>query len=181
MPKTAEPFEDMLTGGHPNSLGRTIEVVETVLAKPDRFEELFRCYRSDDAVVRLRVSNAMKRVEAERHDLLVPYIDRFIDEIGNLDQPSAQWTLAQLFDRLAGDMTKAQRTGALKIMKRNLDNHDDWIVLNATIETLASWAVDDGPLKKWIKPRLQRLAADKRKSVASRSKKKLKALGFAQA
>ncbi|MEM7722613.1 MAG: hypothetical protein AAF376_09580 [Pseudomonadota bacterium] len=104
-----ERFETMLTGGHPNSLGRTIEVVELVLAQPNRFEELFACYRSDDAVVRLRVSNAMKRVEAEAHHLLVPYVDRFIAEIGALDQASAQWTLAQLFGRLSQDMTEPQR------------------------------------------------------------------------
>ncbi len=62
----------MLTGGHPNSLGRTKEVVEMVLADPDRFDELFGCYASEDEVVRLRTSNAVKRVEAARHDLLVP-------------------------------------------------------------------------------------------------------------
>lgn len=101
----------MLTGGHPNSLGRTIEVVEMVLADPDRFADLFACYGSADAVVRLRVSNAMKRVDADRHDLLVPYLDRFIDQVGALDQASAQWTLAQLFDRLSGDMNAAQRGG----------------------------------------------------------------------
>ena len=36
-----ERFEDMLTGGHPNSLGRTIEVVDQVLANPTKIEELF--------------------------------------------------------------------------------------------------------------------------------------------
>ena len=37
----SEPFVDMLTGGHPNSLGRTIEVVDQVLATPDRIDELY--------------------------------------------------------------------------------------------------------------------------------------------
>lgn len=64
-----ERFEAMLSGGHPNSLGRTVEVVAKVLERPERFEELFRCYQSDDAVVRLRTSSAMKRVEAENHAL----------------------------------------------------------------------------------------------------------------
>ena len=81
-----ESLEEMLTGGHSNSLGNTVEVVEIVLASPSRFDELFGCYRSSDEVVRLRMSNAMKRIEAERHDLLVPYVDRFISEIGELDQ-----------------------------------------------------------------------------------------------
>jgi len=52
-------FEKRLKGGHPNSLGNTIEVVEEVLAKNDLFNELFNCYFSNDEVVRLRTSNAM--------------------------------------------------------------------------------------------------------------------------
>ena len=74
---------------------------------------------------------------------MVLYIDRFIEEIGALDQASAQWTLAQLFARLFGDMSKAQKAGALQIVKRNLAQHSDWIVLNASIETLSDWARSD--------------------------------------
>ncbi len=172
----AETFEDMLTGGHPNSLGRTLEVVDLVLADTGRFDELYGCYQSQDAVVRLRTSNAMKRVEAERHDLMVPYIDRLIAEIGELDQASAQWTLAQLFARLSDDMDTTQRAAALAIMKRNLEMHDDWIVLNATMETLAAWAGQDAKLAQWLRPHLKRLSADSRKSIASRVSKKLRAL-----
>ena len=171
----SEPFETMLTGGHPNSLGRTVEVVDTVLADPSRMEELFLCYQSADEVVRLRVSNALKRIEAERHDLVLPYIDRLITQIGALDQPSAQWTLAQLFDRFAGDMTKEQRAGALAIMQRNLAEHDDWIVLNTTIETLATWSQTDPSLEAWLRPHLERLSKDPRKSVSKRASKHLRA------
>ena len=172
----AESLEDMLTGGHPNSLGRTVEVVELVLADPDRFEELFGCYESADAVVRLRTSSAMKRIEAERHDLLVPHIDRFIDEIGALDQASAQWTLAQLFARLATDLDPAQRDRALQIMRRNLEHHHDWIVLNTTMETLTDWAGEDAELADWLRPHLERLSGDGRKSVAKRGSRMLVAL-----
>ena len=171
-----EAFEAMLTGGHPNSLGRTIEVVERVLSDTRRFEELFQCYQSKDEIVRLRVSNAMKRVERERPDLLVPYIDRFISEIGGLDQASAQWTLAQLFDRLSQSLSAAQRQGALAIMKRNLAEHSDWIVLNASIETLSKWAIGNLELTVWLRPHLDRLSADPRKSVAKRATKALLSL-----
>ena len=57
-----ETFEGMLTGGHHNSLGRTVEVAEQVLAQPNCLEALFSCYNSDDDVVRLRTSSAIKRV-----------------------------------------------------------------------------------------------------------------------
>ena len=172
----AETFEEMLTGGHPNSLGRTIEVVDLVLANPERLAELFACYRSADAVVRLRTSSALKRVEGARQDLLVPYLDRLIDEIGPLDQASAQWTLAQLFARLSADMDAQQRAGALEILQRNLATHDDWIVLNTTIETLSGWAAGDTALMNWLLPHLRRLSSDRRRSVSARARKALQRL-----
>lgn len=172
-----ETFEEMLAGGHPNSLGRTIEVVDAVLMDRRRLDELFECYASDDPVVRLRTSNAFKRVAVEKDDWLVPYIDRFVEDIGELDQASAQWTLAQLFQKLAAKMTDRQQAAALKIMKRNLAKHDDWIVLNWTIEVLSNWAKSDVKLERWLMPHLERLANDKRKSVAGRAKKKLALLG----
>ena len=173
----SEPFEHMLTGGHPNSLGRTLEVVGLVLADTRRMDELFDCYTSADEVVRLRVSNAMRRVQAERPDLILPYIDRLIGEIGALDQPSAQWTLPKLFAGAARDMTDDQRARARALVQRNLADHDDWIVLNNSIEYLAALADDDGNLRKWLIPHLQRLTAETRKSVARRAEKAVKALG----
>ncbi len=171
-----EGFEDMLTGGHPNSLGRTVEVVEAVLADPPRIEELFGCYQSTDEVVRLRVSNALRRVQAERPDLILPLIDRLIGEIGALDQPSAQWSLPKLFEGAAADMTAKQADAALTIVKRNLAHHDDWIVLNNSIEYLAVKARDDAELKTWLLPHLVRLEKDRRKSVAKRAAKHRAAL-----
>lgn len=173
-----QAFEQMLAGGHPNSLGRTIEVVDIVLAQPERFEELFDCYRSPDRVVRLRTSKAMKRIEMRRPDLLQPYLDRFIAEVGKLDQASAQWTLAQLFDRLWSSMSTKQKHAALDIMMRNLKNYDDWIVLNTTIHTLSRRAKTDQSLADWLRPQLERLSADARTSVASRAAKSLRALAI---
>ena len=172
----AENLETMLKGGHPNSLGRTLEVVELVLGNPDRFEELFATYGSADEVVRLRTSNAMKRIDQRNRALVLPYIDRFIGEVGQLDQASAQWTLAQLLARWTPQLTDPQRRGALTILKRNLTKHTDWIVLNATMETLADWSANDPDLARWLKPHLQRLQSDGRKSVAAKAAKALRTL-----
>ena len=168
-----EPFEAMLTGGHPNSLGRTAEVVEAVMADPGRFDELFDCYGSADDVVRLRVSSAMKRLTGTRRELILGALDRLIRDIGILDQASAQWTLAQIFGWLEADMTAEQKSAALKIMQRNLAGHRDWIVLNHTMETLAGWAAHDRALGEWLRPHLERLSKDSRKSVSRRALRKL--------
>jgi len=171
-----ERFEDMLSGGHPNSLGRTEEVVDLVLADPARLSELYGCYQSEDAVVRLRVSSAMKRVQAARRALLIPYYGRLIEEIGALDQASAQWTLAILFNVGWPDMTAAQRARAKALVQRNLAEHDDWIVLNTSIDVLTGWAREDVDLRSWLQPHLDRLCRDKRKSVSKRAEKALSAL-----
>ena len=62
-------------------------------------------------------------------------------------------------------------------MKRNLEHHDDWIVLNTTMETLVKWAGADADLATWLRPHLLSLCNDRRKSVASRASKMLRALG----
>lgn len=173
MSTSHETFEQMLTGGHPNSLGRTIEVVDLVLADQPRFEELFNCYFSADEVVRLRTSNGVRRVCTQHADWLVPYIDRLLTEIAAIDQASTQWTLAKLFEMLKPSMTAEQFAAAQAIVQRNLANHTDWIVLNNSMEALFSWSREDEALADWLKPHLERLTGDKRKSVAGRARKLL--------
>ena len=92
----AGPLGLIASLGKPNSLGNTVAVVADVLAHPNAFDELFACYFDEDELVRLRVSNAMKRIAAKRPELLVPYLDRFLDEVAYIPQASTQWTLAQL-------------------------------------------------------------------------------------
>lgn len=169
-------FEKRLKGGHPNSLGNTVEVVEEVLQTPSLFAALFRCYFSDDEVVRLRVSNAMKRICKAEKTLITPYLDRFLNEISRIDQASTQWTLAQLFLALEKDMTVHQKAKAVEIMKKNLAEHDDWIVLNQTMETLGRWAKSDTELAVWLQSHLERLSKDSRKSVTNKAMKTIRIL-----
>jgi hypothetical protein len=173
---TRESFETMLTGDHPNSLGRTVEVVSIVLKNEEKLAELYACYFSKDEVVRLRTSNAMKRICAEHPEWLVPYLDKFISEVAGIKQASTQWTLAQLFNSLASRMSEGQKKKAVKVMKQNLEASNDWIVQNQTMQTLADWATTDEALKEWLEPQLDNLADDERKSVSGRDKKLRKAL-----
>lgn len=164
-------FENRLTRGHPNSLGETPVIVAEVLSNPDLFDALFHCYFSKDETVRLRTSNAMKRICQAQKGLLLPYLHRFLEEVASIEQASTQWTLAQLFNSLAKDMSDSQKAKAQEIMKRNLESYSDWIVLNTTLETLGRWAKEDSSLKIWLLPHLERLSKDSRKSVAKRASK----------
>ncbi len=164
-------FEQLLTGGHPNSLGNTQEVVDQVLADRQKLEELYQCYFSHDEVVRLRTSSAMKRICKEHPKWLVPYLDKLLAVISQIDQASTQWTLAILFNGLAPEMSESQWHTAKEHLKHNLAHHQDWIVLNTTMDTLGQWAKEDRQLRNWMFPHLQRLKQDDRKSVARKAEK----------
>ncbi|MEM6766234.1 MAG: hypothetical protein AAF824_03535 [Bacteroidota bacterium] len=169
-------FEDMLKGGHPNSLGRTLQVVEMVEHDPSLMEELYACYRSEDEVVRLRTSNAFKRITKSHKDWVTPYLDKFLHEISELDQASARWTLAQICLLMTYDMTAEQMNRAKEVLKHNLTTQTDWIVLTQTMETLGKWAKKDIILKKWMLPHLEKHTQDNRKSVAGKAQKILSLL-----
>ncbi len=166
-----ETFEAMLTGGHPNSLGRTLEVVDTVLADRSRFADLYQCYFSDDEIVRLRVSNAVKRVTIEHPDWTMDFMHGLQSDVAAIDQASTQWTLALLFDLTRDLLSDSQTARAKEIMKQNLAHHDDWIVLNNSMKVLGKWAKGDADLAEWLKPHAERLKNDPRKSVASNARK----------
>ncbi|MDD9910339.1 MAG: hypothetical protein OXR62_11685 [Ahrensia sp.] len=172
-----ETFEQMLTGGHPNSLGRTLEVVDTVLADRAKQAELYQCYFSDDEIVRLRVSNAMKRVTIEHPDWTMDFMDGLQSDVAAIDQASTQWTLALLFNLTKDLLSDAQTDRGKEIMKRNLAQHNDWIVLNNSMQVLFEWSGDDPDLAVWLKPHLERLTGETRKSVAGRATKLLAKLG----
>ena len=172
----SESFEKMLTGGHPNSLGRTLEVVELILQDKKRVAELLDTYSSPDEVVRLRVSNALKRICKEHPDWIYPYTDILLSKIAKINQASTQWTLATLFRLLSPSLTIEQKDLAIQHLKHNLDTHKDWIVINTTMETLFTWSKDNPPLTEWLIPRLKKFQQDTHKSISGRATKYLIAL-----
>ncbi|NRA66042.1 MAG: hypothetical protein HRU19_16255 [Pseudobacteriovorax sp.] len=172
-----ESYESMLSGGHPNSLGRTLEVVADVEKDlPSHLPLLFACYRSKDTVVRLRTSNAFKRLFRAYPDQFKAYASKFLKKLPTLSQPSADWTLMQLCFEGDEYLSKAQRLKAVEYGKLLIKDSDDWIVQNASIQALSFWALDDAKLRRWLKPKLSKLSQSKRKSVANRAKKALEQL-----
>lgn len=169
-------YKEALTGGHPNSLGNTLQVVAHVLENEHHLDALFDLFLQEDQIVRLRASNALKRVHAEKPEWFKSRVGRLFSDMLPLDQASTQWTLCQMFDRLSASLSDQQRMRAISHMKHLIEHHQDWIVLNSVIEVLAGWADEDQALKDYLKPQLERHALDSRKSVANRAKKKLKLL-----
>lgn len=164
----------VLSGGDPRSLGRTEDVVRLVLRSPRRIGELFECQFVDDEVVRMRASDALEKVCQARPDLLEPFTRRLLDEVATIDQPSVQWHLAQILAALP--LAGSDRRRAIAVLKRNLARSDDWIVINLTLEALASFAQTSPKLRKTLVNLLREYVHDPRKSVAKRANKLLAVL-----
>lgn len=163
----------MLRGGHPNSLGRTEEVVDVVLADRAVLDELFAAIADPDAVVRMRVGDALEKVCRERPEWFTGHADRLLGEIGRIDQPSVQWHVAQMLQHLRADLSDAQASAATALLQHNLVGSTDWIVLNVTMDVLTDWASRDVELAGWLSGELERLRHDRRASVAKRAAKRL--------
>lgn len=171
-----EPFTDLLAGGRPNSLGRTHEVVDLVLADRSRLEELFVALGDPDVLVRLRVGDALEKVCREQPGWFVPHVDRLIDDVGRIEQPSVQWHVAQMLDHLRVDLSEEQARRATALLQDDLTGSTDWIVLNVTMDVLTGWAGNDQQLARWLAPVLERLRSDRRSSVAKRAARRLEEL-----
>lgn len=170
-------FEDTLTGGHHNSLGNTVAVAEQVNADRSLLAELIATYASDDEVVRLRVSSALKRVAWENPKWIHAEIGTIMSWVERLKQPSAQWSVGQMLLALGPLLSPSERERAVALMKNHIEESRDWIVLNHTMETLAQWAHDDDELEAWLIPHLAQFAEDPRKSIAKRAQRLLGGFG----
>ena len=166
-------FADTLTGGHPNSLGRTEEVVGIVLTDHARLDELFATMADPDELVRMRAGDALEKVCRERRSWFLPHIERILGDLASIDQPSVQWHVAQMLQHLHDDLSDDQAQRARRLLQRNLTESTDWIVLNVTMDVLTEWAASDPTLARGLTPELERLRQDKRKSVARRASKRL--------
>jgi hypothetical protein len=160
-------FEQTLTGGHPNSLGQTLEVVAVVGKAPERLRELIDTYSSSDEVVRLRVSSALKRLSREDPESFAKSMDYYLDTIADLDQPSAQWTRAQIALEMESLLSLSQRQRLTSELLHQLEHSTDWIVISHTLKTLGQWSPNDAKLAQALRPVATKHAQDPRKTVSA--------------
>ena len=162
--------------GSSNNLGRTVEAVELVRKNPDRMKELFHLFYQEDEWVRMRTNSVLKRLWRIDKELIKPCINKWVNEVSGIDQPSIQWTFAQMVEECSEILSQDELESANDRIKSYIKNSDDWIVLSVSIQTLSMLAKNDITLARWLRPKLVILARDHRKSVAKRAEKALSLL-----
>jgi len=166
---------EALSGGNPRTLGRAEEMVALVLNRPARIAELFECLFDDDEIVRMRAGDAVEKVCRAKPELLKPYVKRLLHDVSRIDQPSVQWHLAQMLAEV--ELTPKQKAGAIRLLKRNLSQSTDWIVINCTMDSLAKFAQNNPRLRREFVETLREYQNSSYKSIASRARRLLARLG----
>jgi hypothetical protein len=128
--------EILMVGGKSNSLGRVDEVIQLVLHDKSRLNELYNCLFEEDAWLRMRAADALEKVCRENPNWLLPFIDKFQNELATSNQPSIQWHLAQIYREV--NLTKRQEQLAIDWLRTLLSTKEiDWIVAANAMDTLA--------------------------------------------
>jgi len=165
-------FGAQLSGGDPRTLGDVDAVVSVVLAQQQRLGELIDCVvDSRDAIVRMRASDALEKVCRARPALLKPHVAVLLGKMSRVDQPSVRWHVAQMMGHL--ELSSHQRERAAALLRKNLDESSDWIVLNYTLDSLAVLARQDPQLVPVLRGYLRRYEQSSYKSLSSRARKLL--------
>ena len=165
----------LAVGGKSNSLGKVNEVIDLVLHDPQRLDELYACLFEEDAWLRMRAADALEKVCRQHPDWLLPYIDRFFDELSTTTQPSIQWHLAQIYRETS--LTSEQKKQAANWLKGLLSNKDvDWIVGANAMDTLVQFTKEGAFPRSQMEDLLKVQQGHKSNAVIKRANKFLSEL-----
>lgn len=167
-------FEKVLTGGHPNSLGRTEEVVRRAGNDERLLDALFDTLQSQDEVVRMRAGDALEKVCREHPSWLHRRLDR-VWAMGRINQPSVQWHTSQILSQL--ELSAQERRRAIAWHWRILDRTSDWIVISEVLKALSLFARTSPVVRRRLPAALKHYQEDSRPAVSRRARKLLAELG----
>ena len=157
-----------LSGGSRRQTGAVEEVISFVLRDTAKFDELFEAMLHEEAIVRMRASEAVEKLSRNRPDLLTPHRARLIDEVGEIDQPEVRRHVAQMLSVLS--LNPKEKSRATALLERYL--HDKSVmVVTASLETLVDFSQKDRHLRKRVTPILERMIARGTPAMKVRAKK----------
>ena len=171
-PKT-DSLLKLLKGGDRRSIGRANNVVNRVLADPQRFKEVFEGMRDDDPLVRMRAADAVEKITAAHPEYLIPFKKALIRQVAGSTQQEVRWHVAAMFSRLS--LTPQERRRVLAILENYLEDKSK-IVKTFAMQALADLALQDSRLKPSVIERLKQLMRDGSPAMQSRGRKLLEKL-----
>jgi hypothetical protein len=165
-------IEATMSGGDPRSIKGVDKVVKFVLKNPSKLSELFDCINSSEETVRMRASDALEKICKQKPDWFIKYKDQLLNDWPKIKQASVQWHLAQILGEI--NLNEDETKQAINILLNHFKITNDWIVINLTLESLASFVRKGSFTKEKFVELLYSQRSSSHKSVVSRVNRLLK-------
>lgn len=160
----------MLEGGDRRSIGRSNEVVDRVLARPELFDVLIDGMLMDDALVRMRCADAAEKISAQHPQWLVAHKATLLGKLAKIEQHEVRWHVAAMLSRLP--LTSRERQRVVKMLL-------DWtrerssIVRTFAMQSLVAIALQDKTRVPDIRRRIEELCQTGTPAMKARGRKLL--------
>lgn len=165
-----KPLRDYICKGDRRSLDGVEDVVKIVLRHPARFNELIALMSDENAVVRMRSSDAVEKISARYPEWLQPYKDYLLSEVSKINQQEVRWHFAQILPRLT--LTQDEQRQMSNLLLTFLNDQSN-IVIVFSLQALADFASRDNTLREKLVPILQRYQQHKSAAVRKRAERLL--------
>ena len=168
----------MLSDGNRRSIGRTNEVVDLVLAQPQRIGELVQLLWDSSEVVRMRAADALEKISRERIGLLQAYKSELLGLMAETTQQELRWHLAAMMPRM--DLTPEECRRAAAVLELYLADRSS-IVKTFAMQGLWELARRDAALRTRAMELVRELAETGTAAMRARGRKLLREIDRAEA
>jgi HEAT repeat protein len=165
-----------LSGIDRRSIGRANDVVAFVLRHKSALPELVGALASENAIVRMRASDALEKVSAKHPEWLSPHAESILDAAAKRDEQEVCWHAAQILPRL--DLTPDQQDAAVRLLFGFLDKPSR-ILRSFALTGLVEFAIRNAVPQDRVMREVRRARTSGIPSLEARARKLAKRLGSA--
>jgi hypothetical protein len=159
---------DRLSTGTTRDLGCTNEVVREALHKPALVAELVGALNDQRTVVAHRASNALKKIQRSKPELLEPFAKRILQRALHTEHMHTRWSLTIILGELP--LRGRDKSLAVDLMFEALSSSSA-LQRTFALTALANYAQNDTALRNRVRPILQRALTDPSAAIGARARK----------
>ena len=172
MPSPAN-LRDRLATGTTRNLGCANEVAREALHKPALVEQLVDALNDEHTVVAHRAANALKKVQHNKPELLVPFTKRILQHTLATEHMHTRWSLTIILGELP--LCGRDKALAVDLMFEALSSRSA-LQRTFALQALTNFAQNDAALRIRVQPVLQRALTDSSAAIRARARKLMKVL-----
>jgi hypothetical protein len=163
-----ESVREALASGPVRGLGKANAIAVAASRDAKVLKELVEAACDSREVVSRRAANALKKVQAARAELLVPYAGRLVRMALDCDELQTRWNLTLVVGELP--VKGRDKKLAVELMFEALESQSGFLRTFA-MQGLANLAVDDAVLSARVKTVVERALEDSSAAMRARAKR----------